>query len=150
MQFEILHLLWFLLIGLAAGWLAGQILKGGGFGLWGDLIVGVIGALLGGFLFGFDTAVISGAEQAIQKYWALSDLEHGFTISIALIGTVTGAFLGRIPADSLGRKRSLIIIALIFLFSSLGTAVATNWYLFVILRFIGGLGVGAHFRQLLG
>jgi len=52
MQFEIIHLLWFLLIGLAAGWLAGQILKGGGFGLWGDLIVGVIGALLGGFLFG--------------------------------------------------------------------------------------------------
>ena len=52
MQSEIIPLLWFLLIGLAAGWLAGQILKGGGFGLWGDLIVGVIGALLGGFLFG--------------------------------------------------------------------------------------------------
>jgi len=98
---------------------------------------------LGGFLFGFDTAVISGAEQAIQKYWQLSDLQHGFTISIALIGTVTGAFFGRIPADSMGRRKSLIIIALIFLFSSLGTAFATNWYLFVILRFIGGLGVGA-------
>ncbi len=98
---------------------------------------------LGGFLFGFDTAVISGAEQAIQKYWNLTDLQHGFTISIALIGTVTGAFLGRIPADRLGRKVSLIIIALIFLFSSLGTAFATNWYLFVVLRFIGGLGVGA-------
>ena len=52
MQSEIIPFLWFLLIGLAAGWLAGQILKGGGFGLWGDLIVGVIGALLGGFLFG--------------------------------------------------------------------------------------------------
>ncbi|HTE02365.1 MAG TPA: sugar porter family MFS transporter [Mucilaginibacter sp.] len=98
---------------------------------------------LGGFLFGFDTAVISGAEQAIQKYWNLSDVQHGFTISIALIGTVTGAFLGRWPADKLGRKKSLIIIAFIFLFSSLGTAVATNWYLFVVLRFIGGLGVGA-------
>jgi SP family arabinose:H+ symporter-like MFS transporter len=98
---------------------------------------------LGGFLFGFDTAVISGAEQAIQKYWNLSDLQHGFTISIALIGTVTGAFVGRIPADALGRKVSLVIIACIFLFASLGTAVATNWYLFVILRFIGGLGVGA-------
>lgn len=97
---------------------------------------------LGGFLFGFDTAVISGAEQAIQKYWSLTDLQHGFTISIALIGTVTGALFGRIPADSLGRKKSLIIIAFIFLFASLGTAVATNWYLFVILRFIGGLGVG--------
>ena len=97
---------------------------------------------LGGFLFGFDTAVISGAEQAIQKYWDLSDLQHGFTISIALIGTVTGALFGRIPADSLGRKKSLIIIAFIFLFASLGTAVATNWYMFVVLRFIGGLGVG--------
>jgi MFS transporter, SP family, arabinose:H+ symporter len=98
---------------------------------------------LGGFLFGFDTAVISGAEQAIQKYWNLSDLQHGFTISIALIGTVIGAFLGRIPADALGRKKALVIIALIFLFSSLGTALATNWYLFIVLRFIGGLGVGA-------
>jgi len=98
---------------------------------------------LGGFLFGFDTAVISGAEQAIQSYWHLSDLQHGFTISIALIGTVTGAFFGRIPADSIGRKQSLVIIAFIFLIGSLGTAVATNWYLFVVLRFIGGLGVGA-------
>src|ERR1700679_62243 len=97
---------------------------------------------LGGFLFGFDTAVISGAEQAIQKYWSLSDVQHGLTISIALIGTVFGAFVGRIPADSLGRKKALFIIAFIFLFSSLGTALATNWYLFMILRFIGGLGVG--------
>ena len=98
---------------------------------------------MGGFLFGFDTAVISGAEQAIQVYWKLNDLQHGLTISIALIGTVTGAFLGRIPADSLGRKKALILIALIFLFSALGTALATNWYLFMILRFLGGLGVGA-------
>jgi SP family arabinose:H+ symporter-like MFS transporter len=107
------------------------------------VIVWSIIMALGGFLFGFDTAVISGAEQAIQKYWNLSDLQHGFTISIALIGTVTGAFIGRIPADALGRKVSLVIIACIFLFASLGTAFATNWYLFVILRFIGGLGVGA-------
>jgi sugar porter (SP) family MFS transporter len=106
------------------------------------VIVWAIITALGGFLFGFDTAVISGAEQAIQKYWSLTDLQHGFTISIALIGTVTGALFGRIPADSLGRKKSLIIIAFIFLFASLGTSVATNWYLFVVLRFIGGLGVG--------
>ncbi len=98
---------------------------------------------MGGFLFGFDTAVISGAEQAIQKYWNLGDLQHGFTISIALIGTVTGAFLGRIPADKLGRKKALLIIAFIFLFSALGTSLATNWYVFMVLRFIGGLGVGA-------
>jgi sugar porter (SP) family MFS transporter len=98
---------------------------------------------MGGFLFGFDTAVISGAEKAIQMYWGLGALAHGLTISIALIGTVIGAFLGRIPADSLGRKKALLIIAFIFLFSSLGTSLATNWYLFMVLRFIGGLGVGA-------
>ena len=98
---------------------------------------------MGGFLFGFDTAVISGAEQAIQKFWNLTDIQHGFTISIAVIGTVFGAFFGRIPADKLGRKKALVIIALIFLFSSLGSALATNWYLFIALRFFGGLGVGA-------
>lgn len=98
---------------------------------------------MGGFLFGFDTAVISGAEQAIQKYWNLSPAEHGFTISIAVIGTVFGALFGRIPADNLGRKKSLVIIALLFLVSSLGTSLASNWYLFLILRFVGGLGVGA-------
>jgi SP family arabinose:H+ symporter-like MFS transporter len=98
---------------------------------------------MGGFLFGFDTAVISGAEQAIQKYWGLNDLQHGLTISIAVFGTVFGALFGRLPADSLGRKKTLVIIAFIFLFSSLGTALATNWYLFMILRFCGGIGVGA-------
>jgi len=98
---------------------------------------------LGGFLFGFDTAVISGAEKAIQVYWSLGAKLHGLTISIAIIGTVFGALFGRIPADALGRKKTLIIIAFIFLFASLGTALATNWYLFMALRFIGGLGVGA-------
>ncbi len=98
---------------------------------------------MGGFLFGFDTVVISGAEKAIQKYWDLNSLEHGLTMSIALAGTVIGAFLGRIPADSLGRKKSLLIIAAIFIIGSLGTSVSTNWYLFMVLRFIGGLGVGA-------
>jgi sugar porter (SP) family MFS transporter len=98
---------------------------------------------LGGFLFGFDTAVISGAEKAIQAYWSLGVKLHGLTISIAIIGTVFGALFGRIPADMLGRKKTLLIIAFIFLFSSLGTALATNWYLFMVLRFIGGLGIGA-------
>src|SRR5450432_376627 len=98
---------------------------------------------LGGFLFGFDTAVISGAEQSIQKFWQLNTLEHGLTVSIALIGTIFGALTGSIPSDKFGRKTTLIIIASLYLFSSLGTALAGNWYLFLIFRFLGGIGVGA-------
>jgi SP family arabinose:H+ symporter-like MFS transporter len=98
---------------------------------------------LGGFLFGFDTAVISGAEQSIQQYWHLTPMEHGFTVSIALIGTVFGALGGSLPSDRLGRKSTLILVAIIFLLSALGTALATNWYFFLLCRFVGGLGVGA-------
>jgi sugar porter (SP) family MFS transporter len=98
---------------------------------------------LGGFLFGFDTAVISGAEKAIQQYWLLTSFQHGFTVSIALIGTVIGSLFGGIPADKLGRKNTLYLIAILFLLSPLGTSTSTNWYLFLLFRFIGGLGVGA-------
>jgi sugar porter (SP) family MFS transporter len=98
---------------------------------------------LGGFLFGFDTAVISGAEQSIQTYWSLTPVEHGLTVSIALIGTILGSLIGSIPSDRLGRRSTLMIIAAVYLFSSLGTAFATNWYIFLLFRFLGGLGVGA-------
>jgi len=98
---------------------------------------------LGGFLFGFDTAVISGAEQSIQKYWSLSAMQHGLTVSIALIGTVIGALLGAVPADRLGRRKTLYGIAALYLLSSLGTALAANWGLFLAFRFLGGFGVGA-------
>jgi len=98
---------------------------------------------LGGFLFGFDTAVISGAEQAIQQYWSLSPFQHGLTISIALIGTIIGALTGSIPSDRLGRRSTLIIIAIIYLVASIGTALTSNWYIFLFFRFLGGLGVGA-------
>lgn len=98
---------------------------------------------LGGFLFGFDTAVISGAEQTIQEYWKLNTIEHGLTVSIALIGTVIGSLVGGYPCDQWGRKKTLYIIAFLYLLSSLGTALATNWYLFLVFRFLGGLGVGA-------
>ena len=98
---------------------------------------------LGGFLFGFDTAVISGAEKAIQQLWRLSAFEHGFTISIALIGTVLGALLGGIPSDKLGRRRTLIWIAVLYFVSALGAALAPGWGAFLLFRFLGGLGVGA-------
>ncbi len=98
---------------------------------------------LGGFLFGFDTAVISGAEQSIQKYWHLNSIQHGFTVSIALIGTVIGALLGAIPSDRLGRKKTLYLIAFFYLVSSIGTAISSGWGIFLFFRFLGGMGVGA-------
>lgn len=98
---------------------------------------------LGGFLFGFDTAVISGAEKAIQQYWHLNAFQHGLTISIALVGTIIGALFGNIPSDKLGRRQTLFIVAILYLVSSLGTALAHNWYVFLLFRFLGGIGVGA-------
>lgn len=102
-----------------------------------------ITAALGGFLFGFDTAVISGVEQTLQHLWSLTPFQHGLTVSIALIGTVVGSFFGGIPADRLGRKKTLFWIALSYLLSALGTALAHDWSLFLVFRFLGGLGVGA-------
>ncbi|MDB5241989.1 MAG: transporter [Spirosoma sp.] len=102
-----------------------------------------ITAALGGFLFGFDTAVISGVEQSLQTLWKLNLWELGLTVSIALIGTVIGSMTGGIPAEKLGRKRTLFWIAILYLLASLGTALAPNWPIFLLFRFLGGLGVGA-------
>ncbi len=98
---------------------------------------------LGGFLFGFDTAVISGAEQAIQKLWGLSDILHGQAIAAALYGTIIGALFGGMPAEKFGRKKTLIAIGIIYFISAIGSALAPDVYTFMILRFLGGIGVGA-------
>jgi len=101
-------------------------------------------AALAGFLFGFDTIVISGAEQSIQELWNLSDLFHGtFITSMALWGTVVGALFGGVPCDRYGRRRTLFWIGILYLLSALGSAFAPSPYIFSAARFIGGLGVGA-------
>jgi MFS transporter, SP family, arabinose:H+ symporter len=98
---------------------------------------------MGGFLFGFDTAVISGGEQAIQLQWALSDVMTGQMVAMALYGTVIGALLAGLPCDRFGRKNTLIGIAFLYLLSAAGSALAPDVYWLMFFRFIGGLGVGA-------
>jgi len=99
-------------------------------------------AAMGGLLFGFDTAVISGATEWLQEVYDLSDAALGFTVASALIGTVVGAITVGWPADWIGRRKTLIAIAALYLVSAIGTALAWDWYSFLVFRFIGGLGVG--------
>lgn len=101
-----------------------------------------ITASLAGFLFGFDTAVISGAEQAIQHLWQLSPTAHGLAMGAALYGTVIGALGGALPTDRYGRKATLFAVGALFFISSLWSALATDVISFMVARFIGGLGVG--------
>lgn len=98
---------------------------------------------LGGLLFGLDVAVISGAEQAIQQLWNLSNWMHGTAIAMALYGTVVGAAMGNIPANKIGRKKTLFWIGILFLVTSIGAALATNVYMFMLFRFVSGLSIGA-------
>ncbi len=99
---------------------------------------------LAGFLFGFDTIVISGADQPIQKLWNTSPWFHStFIMSMALWGTVLGALFGGIPCKHLGRKKTLFWIGVLYTVSAVGSAMANDPYLFSFFRFIGGVGVGA-------
>ncbi len=99
---------------------------------------------LAGFLFGFDTVVISGADLSLQTLWPRGDAFHGFVImASALWGTVIGAMLGGIPTDKLGRKKTLSWIGIFYLVSALGSALAEDPWIFAFFRFLGGLGVGA-------
>ena len=99
---------------------------------------------LAGFLFGFDTVVISGANLPIKELWNTSPIFHGvFIMSMALWGTVIGSLFGSIPCDRIGRKNTLIWIGILFFISALGSAIAWDPYSFSFFRFIGGIGVGA-------
>ena len=100
-------------------------------------------AALGGFLFGFETAVISGAEKTIQSLWNLSSGWQGFTVASSLIGTVIGSLIAGMPAQRFGRKKVLMAIALLYLVSAIGCSLTSVWALFILFRFIGGLAVGA-------
>ncbi|MBC7827778.1 MAG: sugar porter family MFS transporter [Chitinophagaceae bacterium] len=100
-------------------------------------------AALGGFLFGFETAVISGAEKTIQQLWSLSSFWQGFTVASSLIGTVIGSVIAGVPAQKYGRKKVLMFIAILYLLSAIGCASTSVWVLFITFRFIGGMAVGA-------
>ncbi|MBV8897571.1 MAG: sugar porter family MFS transporter [Acidobacteriaceae bacterium] len=110
--------------------------------LTATLIRSTIVAALGGLLFGFDTAVIAGTTAALTRTFALSDKALGFTVAVALIGTVIGAITASIPGDRYGRRDSLRVLAVLYLISALGCGIAWNWGSLLFFRFIGGLGIG--------
>ncbi len=97
---------------------------------------------LAGFLFGFDTVVISGAEKTIQALWGLSAGVHGIAMASALYGTVVGSLLGGWPADRFGRKATLLWIGVLYFVGAVGSGLATNVSMFIAARVIGGLGIG--------
>ncbi|KQN73938.1 MFS transporter [Sphingomonas sp. Leaf62] len=107
------------------------------------MVLSAAGAALGGLLFGFDTAVISGATQALQERFALTDASLGFTVASALIGTVLGSLVTGAPADRYGRKAIMLSVAVAYVVSSLGTGLAQSWPMLIAFRFLGGLAIGA-------
>src|SRR5579863_8452447 len=106
------------------------------------LIKSTVVAALGGLLFGFDTAVISGTTSNLTLIYHLTARSLGVTVSAALIGTIIGAMCAGIPGDKYGRRDSLRGMAVLYLLSALGCAFAWNWDALVFFRFIGGLGIG--------
>ena len=101
-----------------------------------------ITSALAGFLFGFDTVVISGAEQTIQNLWGLSAGMHGLAMGAALYGTVLGSLLGGWPTDRFGRKPTLLFIGVLYVVSAFGCAFASGVGVFIVARFLGGIGIG--------
>lgn len=108
----------------------------------GYVLACAVTAALAGFLFGFDTIVISGAEQKIQSLWRLNGMMHGLCMSAALWGTVLGALFGGWPTERFGRRKTLLWIGVLYFVSAVGSGIAPDKYFFMVARFIGGLGVG--------
>jgi sugar porter (SP) family MFS transporter len=107
------------------------------------LLASALIAALGGLLFGFDTAVISGTTEWLKSEFGLTDFMLGFTVASALIGTIIGSIAVGKPADSVGRRGILFVLALLFFISAIGCALAWSWGAFMSFRFLGGLAVGA-------
>jgi len=112
--------------------------SGGG----GILVISAIVAALGSLLFGFDTAVISGTTEALRQVFTLNDNLLGFTVSSALLGTMVGSLLVGRPADWWGRRPVLAMLAVLFVVSAVGCALAWNWYALLFFRWLGGVAVG--------
>ena len=112
-------------------------------GVSGLLLRSTFVAALGGLLFGFDTAVISGTTEALRELFGLGNFGLGFTVSSALIGTIVGAIAAGPPSDRFGRRATLFVIAILYFVSALGCGLAWDWYSLLFFRFLGGLGVGA-------
>lgn len=108
----------------------------------GSIVIWSIVSALAGFLFGFDTVVISGAEKTIQSLWGLSPALHGVAMASALYGTVLGAMFGAWPTDRLGRRPTLFWIGALYFVSAVWSGLASDVWSFIVARFIGGLGVG--------
>src|SRR5579862_8363965 len=106
------------------------------------LLKSTIVAALGGLLFGFDTAVISGTTSDLTMVYHLTPDLLGVTVSSALIGIIIGAMFAGLPGDKYGRRDSLRVMAVLYIVSALGCALAWNWTSLVFFRFIGGLGIG--------
>lgn len=107
-----------------------------------DLLKSTAVGALGGLLFGFDTAVIAGTTHSLTLVYGLSPAALGFTVSIALWGTVIGSMFAGIPGQRLGGRETLRILAVFYVVSALGCAFAWNWHSLVVSRFIGGLAIG--------
>jgi len=114
-----------------------------GVSLGGTLLRSAIVAALGGLLFGFDTVVISGTTRSLTEVFQLSPASLGITVASALWGTILGAMFAGLPADRLGRRPSLLVMAILYFVSAVGCAFAWDWYSLLFFRIIGGLGIGA-------